>query len=296
MSTDSRPCPGCLSSAGTDIGTANGFDIRRCGSCATLFTAALPTAAAAKDYESFYAGERNLAVPAFVLGRLEQTVSSLERYRSLNRWLDIGCGTGTLLQAVRNKHWEGVGTEVAPAAVQAVRAAGLEVRLGETGDLDLPAAGFDLVSMVEVIEHVPDPHELIADAARLVRPGGALYLTTPHGRGISARLLRTRWSVVTPPDHLQLLSLRGLRAALERAGLVVRSVSTHGLNPYELAAGLRFGRVRTATHGNTETSYRLNESLSTHRSGVIVKRAVNGVLSTVRLGDTLKVVAERRGP
>jgi SAM-dependent methyltransferase len=147
--------------------------------------------------------------------------------------------------------------------------------------------------MVEVIEHVRDPHELIADAARLVRPGGAVYITTPHGRGISARLLRTRWSVVTPPDHLQLLSIQGLRAALGNAGFVVRSVSTHGLNPYELVAGLRHGRARPQAHSNTETSYRLNESLSTRRSGVIVKRAVNAALTAVRLGDTLKVVAER---
>jgi SAM-dependent methyltransferase len=250
-----------------------------------------------KDYGSFYAEERNLAVPEFVLGRLEETVASLEPYRSgLNRWLDIGCGTGTLLRAAANRGWDPVGTEVADAAVDAVRAQGLEALLGETGDLDLPAAGFDVVSMVEVIEHVADPDSLLADAAQLVRPGGALYLTTPHGRSLSARVLRIRWSVITPPDHLQLFSAPGLHKALGRAGLTAASTATHGVNPYELRAGLRSGRERAGTPSTTETSYRLNESLSTRRTGAAVKRAVNAALSATRLGDTLKVVAERRGP
>jgi hypothetical protein len=144
-----------------------------------------------------------------------------------------------------------------------------------------------------VIEHVHDPDTVLADAKRLVRPGGALYLTTPHGRSLSARMLRTRWSVITPPDHLQLFSVAGLRTALARAGLVVRSIATTGINPHELRAGLRSGRERQGTPSNTETSYQLNESLSSSRTGTVLKRAVNGVLTGARLGDTLKIVAER---
>lgn len=247
-----------------------------------------------KDYESFYAEARNVAVPEFVLDRLQETVASLAPYRTThNRWLDIGAGAGSLLRAVTNGGWEAVGTEVAPAAVEALRTAGFDALLGETGDLDLPDQGFDVVSMIEVIEHVHDPDGLLADAARLLRPGGALYLTTPHGRSLSARVLGARWSVIAPPDHLQLFSIGGLRAALARGGLTVRSAATHGLNPYELVAGLRSGRERSGDHAHTETSYRLNESLSTRRTGAVVKRLVNATLSTARLGDTLKVVAER---
>jgi SAM-dependent methyltransferase len=289
-----RACPGCLAGAGVTVGEVHGFGIRMCRECRTLFTARVPGAGEAKDYASFYAEGRNVAVPDFVLARLEETVSSLAPYRSsLNRWLDIGCGTGTLLRAVVNGGWNELGTEVAPAAAEAVRAAGFDVLVGETPDLDLPAAGFDVVSMVEVIEHVPAPDDLLAAAARLLRPGGALYLTTPHGRGLSARALRAGWSLVTPPDHLQLFSIHGLRAALARAGLDVRSVATHGLNPYELVARLRAGRPDEGAHSHTETSYRLNESLSTTRTGLILKRAANTALSGARLGDTLKIVAVR---
>jgi SAM-dependent methyltransferase len=295
--TESRVCPGCRATAANPLGRANGFDIRSCERCGTLFTAELPKAEQASDYELFYDESRAVAVPDFVLGRLEETASSLEPYRTdLNRWLDIGCGAGTLLRAVTNLGWDALGTEVAPAAVDAVRAAGFEAVLGETGDLDLPAEGFDVVSMVEVVEHVPDVDALFADAARLLRPGGALYLTTPHGRSLSARLLRTSWSVITPPDHLQLFSVGGMRAALGRTGFTPVSVATHGMNPYELKAGLRSGRARSQTQSNTETSYRLNEALSSRQTGTVVKRVVNGALSATRLGNTLKVVAERRAP
>jgi SAM-dependent methyltransferase len=272
----------------------DGFEMMACTHCGTLFTARLPLATDAKDYGEFYAQSRDVAVPAFVLGRLEETVGAFERYRSAaNSWLDIGCGTGTLLQAATNRGWQPVGTEVAAAAVESVRAAGLDARFGQAGDLDLPQAHFDVVSLIEVIEHVDDPDGLLADAARLVRPGGAVYLTTPNGRSLAARLLRLRWSTVVPPEHLQLFSARGLSAALRRAGLQDRSVATTGINPYEIRAGLRSGRDRREAETNTETSYRLNESLTTRRSGALLKRAVNAALSATRLGDTLKVVAER---
>jgi SAM-dependent methyltransferase len=258
-----------------------------------LFTALLPVADEAKDYAAFYAQAHNLAVPDFVLGRLEDTVATLDRYRETNRWLDIGCGTGTLLQAAANRGWEAIGTEVAPAAVEAGRAAGFDVRLGETGDLDFPSGHFDVVSLIEVIEHVQDPDDVLTGAVRLLRPGGALYLTTPHGRSLSARLLRTRWSVITPPDHLQLFSAAGLGAALRRAGLAPRRVSTTGINPYELVTGLRTGRDREGARSNTETSYQLNESLSASRTGAVVKRLANRALTATRLGDTLRIAAER---
>ncbi len=245
------------------------------------------------DYVNWGYYESGLDVPEFVLRRLVQVVSGFDRYRRANRWLDVGCGAGTLMRAASSEGWDVVGTEVAPAAANAVRAAGLDVRTGVLADLDLPRAGFDVVSVVEVIEHVPDPVGLLAESTALVRPGGAVYLTTPHGRGISARLLGTRWSVVCPPDHLQLFSDRGLEVALRRTGLVTRSVRTHAVNPYELVAAMRTKVDGQPFAARTESSYRLNEALSSSTLMAFAKASINVVLSTTRLGDKIKVVAER---
>jgi SAM-dependent methyltransferase len=259
-----------------------------------MFTSTLPGADEITDYASFYAEGRDLGVPGFVLDQLRSVVRSLARYRTTARWLDIGCGSGTLLRAAAAEGWEAVGTEIAPAIVDAMRAQGLDARLGSTQELDLPSGGFDVVSAVEVLEHVPDPDDLIAEAARLLRPGGALYVTTPHGRGISSRLLGANWSVVAPPEHLQLFSSSGIRSAVSRGGLRTVSLATTGVNPYELATRLPWRRgVKQATSDRVCESYQLNETLSTSRAGAALKRVANGVLSATRTGDNLKIVAER---
>jgi SAM-dependent methyltransferase len=259
--------------------------------CATWFTARVPEPAESLDYSAYYhAG--NLDVPPFVLGRLEERVSSFERARRLNRWIDVGCGAGTLLQAARNRGWEVVGTEVAHGAAEAVRAKGFDVREGELRELDLASGDFDVVSMVEVLEHVPEPRVLLVEACKLLRPGGLLYATTPHGRGISARLLRTRWSVVAPPEHLQLFSLSGLRFALGEAGFAVRELRTHVVNPRELLEAVR-PRQEAAAVSRVDSGYHLNEALSARRSGRALKSAANAALAASRLGDSIRLVAER---
>jgi SAM-dependent methyltransferase len=292
---ESRSCPACGEPASDALGRVAEFEIRSCTRCRTLFTSQLPRADESADYyASFYAEGRDIAVPDFVLDHLRDLVRSLARYRTSGRWLDIGCGSGTLLRAAEAEGWEAVGTEIAPAVVDAMRAQGLDARLGLTHELDLTSGGFDVVSAIEVLEHVPDPDDLVAEAARLLRPGGALYVTTPHGRGVSWRLLRTGWSVVAPPEHLQLFSSAGIRSTLSRGGLRTVSVATTGVNPYELASNIR--RRRGAGQGDSSRvceSYQLNETLSANRLGAAVKRGANAVLSAAHMGDTLKVLAEK---
>jgi SAM-dependent methyltransferase len=290
--SDVRPCPACLGRDARGAGTAGGFRIRRCRRCQTLFTDRLPTADEGTDYAAYY-HPGNLDVPAFVRERLGGIASSFDDSRRTGRWLDVGCGAGALLAAARDRGWDVTGTEVAEGGARAVRERGFDVRTGELDQLGLPEGAFDVVSIIEVIEHVPEPRSLLAAASVLLRRGGVLYLTTPNGRGLSARLLGTRWSVVSPPEHLQLFSRAGMRLALAGAGLRIREMRTHAVNPNELLRAVRV-RQSGAVGGDERVAsgYRLNAALSQSRSGAFLKSAANAVLSVTRLGDSLKVVAE----
>jgi SAM-dependent methyltransferase len=289
-----RACPGCGAADGASAGSKDGHNLRRCRRCASLFVSPLPAPDAREDYAAYY-DDGNLEVPAFVHRLHDELVAQLERYRRTNRWLDIGCGAGSLMEAAVRARWDVHGTEVASVPLRRLTARGLKMFEGDLLELSLPSSAYDVVTLVEVLEHLPNPRGVLARIGEVLRPGGVIHLTTPHAHGLSARLLGLHWSVVSPPEHLQLLSVNGLRAAVVDAGLIELEAHTHAVNPYELLGALRRRRSGRATRAQdrVQTGYRLNRALTSRRAGVWLKRGMNGVLDVTRLGDSIKYRAVR---
>ena len=128
-----RACPACEGREGETLGRKDDHEIVRCCECRSLYAATAP-AYAAGDYVGYY-HEGNLEVPPVVHRRLAQIVAGLERFRDTNRWLDVGCGAGALLDAASAAGWDVAGTEVAPAAVQQLASRGRTVFAGDLEDL-----------------------------------------------------------------------------------------------------------------------------------------------------------------
>ncbi len=294
-----RTCPACLSKAFSSRGWKNGFEILSCLKCKTLYTSQLPGADSSEDYDTYY-HEDNLTAPDFISLRLDEIMAGFTPYRSTGRLLDVGFGAGTLLEAARRAGWTSFGVEVSERAVAHVRGMGFEVFAGTLREAGYPENYVDVITASEVLEHVADPQVVLREIARVLRPGGLLWLTTPHGRGASAQILGVKWSAVSPPEHLQLFSRAGGRELLAAVGLRQVRVATEGINPFELLKVLRGGGGQARPDANSqrgnervETSYRLNESLMASPSRRLLKKTLNGLLSMGRLGDSLKIWAEK---
>ena len=85
----------------------------------------------------------------------------------------------------------------------------------------LPEASFDVITLWDVIEHVPDPVPLLTEAARVLRPGGRLVLTTGDWGSAYAQARGSDWHLMTPPWHLTMFSRATMARAADRAGLRV---------------------------------------------------------------------------
>ena len=100
--------------------------------------------------------------------------------------LDLGCGAGRFVAALRDAGADPVGVEIAEAALERARrnAPGADLRLLEPdGSLPLEHGSVDLVWCSEVLEHVADTEHLLLEARRVLRRGGRLLITVPfHGR------------------------------------------------------------------------------------------------------------------
>ena len=137
------------------------------------------------------------------------------------RWLDVGAGDGLLASQAQAAGWEAVAIEVDGELVHAL---GLDrvqppVQVCPLEDADLTPASFDVISLVNVLEHVDAPEEMVATCARLLRAGGLLIVHVPNVGSLGARRRGPRWRHYEPLSHFTYFDRHTLPLLLERHGL-----------------------------------------------------------------------------
>lgn len=147
--------------------------------------------------------------------------------------LEVGCGTGLILERLARVARRAEGIDLSPGMLQKARERGLEVREASANALPYPDATFDLVVSFKVLAHVPDITGALAEMGRVCRPGGRVVaeLYNPWSlRFLAKRLagpgkisaarseadMYTRWDAPTRlkslvPSSLALDEVRGLR-------------------------------------------------------------------------------------
>ncbi|MGH9277961.1 MAG: class I SAM-dependent methyltransferase [Acidimicrobiales bacterium] len=282
------------------MGQANGFYLLRCEICATLYTPDVAISDFSEEYEGYYTDD-NLHYPAFVGTSLDRTFAGFAPYRRSGRMIDVGFGAASTMEAAARAGWDVEGVEVSKPAVEHAQELGFTVKHCELHEAGYPDGHFDVAISSEVLEHVADPRGLLREIARVLRPGGLLWATTPHGRGISARLLGLQWSVVVPPEHLQLFSRSAMYRMFDAADLRITAIRTEAVNPIELVRHYRPRRSsgRSARGGvepefdRVRSGYAILERMYSRPSLRMAKNGMNSMLSVARMGDSLKVWAEK---
>ncbi len=131
------------------------------------------------------------------------------------RWLDFGCGLGGLLRYGRSLGYDVSGFDEGFAAAE-VEKAGLPILTPE--QLQEQRGTFDVVTAIEVVEHVVDPSEVFATLGAMLRPGGLLFLTTGNARPYREKL--SSWQYVRPDIHISFYEPETLERCMRDAGLV----------------------------------------------------------------------------
>ena len=244
MSGSSCPLCGCVQSR---LWAAVGsYRIVICNECSLGYIDPAPdeaSRAAVYTRDDYYelSGSQRARIERYAdqrLARMERLLGNSGPYSVL----DVGCATGVFLQRAQQRGWSLAGVDQSPRLAEAARRAlpGVPIYAARPQQAPLAPGSFDAVVLWEVLEHNPDPVALLRPLVPLLRPGGILCLSTPNLRGWTARLLRARDPMLTPPDHVLYFSRPSLaRLVRELGGRTVYGRTFGELLPEEAARGVR---------------------------------------------------------
>ncbi len=220
-------CPACGGTRHRFLYAKNNCDIVRCDDCG--LGRAQTKSFDPKGYYTgdYFTGKRSdgyadyLGAEPVLRREFARTAQFIRNFRSSGRLLDVGCAYGFFLQEAR-RYFDVTGIELAEDAAEHCRRSGLHVITGQADAGLLKNLGlFDVVVMLDVIEHLPSPHETVALLARHLNPGGIIVITTGDFGALSARLAGARWRLMTPPQHLWFFSQESMRRMAASLGLDV---------------------------------------------------------------------------
>lgn len=203
--------------------------IVKCFDCGLIFVYPLePQKKVTKRYEEFvdleYEKERNFRAQS--QRKTLEIISKLQPKKG--KLLDIGCATGILLEEASKIGWDGYGIE---ASVWASKIAqekyGLNVYRGTIEDVEYKQKNFDVITCIDVIEHVNTPRQLVEKANYLLKKGGIFCVITPDISSIAPKILREKWWHIRP-DHLYYFTLETLKPLLESSDFEIVYVAKPG--------------------------------------------------------------------
>lgn len=246
------------------------FNIVKCRKCGLVYVNPRPTK---QEISKFYP-------KSYFLGTNFKTTlksdvsqsqfSKIEKIKKPGKILDIGCGSGEFLAIARQNNWEVYGVEISKIATKyAKEKFGMNVFTGELLETNYPNEYFDVVTMWQVLEHLPNPSEVLTEINRILKNDGLLVVAVPNINSYQARIFKEFWFHLDAPRHLYHFEPDTLKKMLRKNGFKVLKIN-HFSNEHN-ASGLIFS-ILTMIRSKKYTSERMKKVIKDSQYTLFAKR------------------------
>lgn len=294
------------------------FYMYKCSQCGLYYLSPSPDDMDKFYNDSFYGAGSNKASRAF---RLSQRIFQYLRaqivlkHKRGGKLLDIGCGDGEFLMKMRALGFDVAGMEFSDSGAQvAGQKLGMEIFHGDMESKKLEKlAPFDVITLWHVLEHTPNPREVLNSARNLIADDGILAIGLPNAESVQSRLFRNNWFHLDIPRHIVHFTLESINGLLEEEGFEVVEVKNFSFEfgPVGFvqsalnALGIQFNMLHNMARrgmdyrGVLSPSRRMTDMFLTYTLSALLAApslALEYIFSLSGKGGTFDLVAKPREP
>jgi len=188
---------------------------------------------------------------------------------------DLGCSSGIFLHTAAQEGWKPHGSDVNRKLIEENKKKyGDQIKLQIGERIDFPDQYFDAVTLLDVIEHLPNPIRTLKEVSRVLKEDGIVVITTPNIDGffpiITYNLFNKSigaWDHPTPPGHVFQFSRKTIKKIINKAGLGLNYIYDSAIYPPYTAEKLENSiidtlkekKIREIANGNQESSENANK-------------------------------------
>jgi 2-polyprenyl-3-methyl-5-hydroxy-6-metoxy-1,4-benzoquinol methylase len=231
----------------------------------------------------------------------EKVLRQFDSYGGGQNILDVGCGNGSFVKVALQKGYQAEGIDLSDLAVEVAQRFSLPVTKLDFFSKNISDSSRDIVTMFEVIEHLPNPVDFLRRSEKVVRPGGLIYLTTPNFNSLDRRVLGRKWNVFHREHYTYfttqtLIKLIRNNTELDILHIETRNVSTELIAHFKNILNKNLLQIKPNTGINEVSDLRLSDArtiIYKSRWLTLVKQVANLILNATYLGSTIVIVLKR---
>ena len=164
--------------------------------------------------------------------------------------LDIGAAYGDFVSAAIDSGYLCSGVDISEYAVSQAQSRGINVTNDSVDDLFKKGKRYNLITMLDLFEHLNDPFQFLEKLEKLLNNKGYILMVTPNVNSLSARILGRGWYLIDPPQHLFYWSDKNIKEIIEKKGFNIVDIKpirkrfslSYWLYLFSLWTGLKFLR------------------------------------------------------
>lgn len=278
----------CILCSGNHLSDLPGYqraNLVKCNECGFVFCKKIPSLKELSSYYNNY--PRFSELSPITIKRYNEILDMFEPFKQTNNLLDMGCSKGLFLECAKKRGWNVYGTELAEECIEYGDKNDIKIFKSDALPKEFFELKFDVITSFEVIEHINNPNPEIDLLKKVLRKGGAYYVTTPNFNALSRYVLKEKWNIIEYPEHLSYYTPSTLTKLMNKHGFKAKLVITSGIS---LAKYNPISSDASAPASTPITNEQFRDKIEHNFLLLIAKKIINFFLNLFKIGDAMKAL------